>query len=191
MLKALLAVLRSVVGGMLVGATSTCLAQGTIDADRSDAARPSEGDLKSVRRVLERQPVGNTTLDSMRGGFDDGRGLRASFGIERTISIDGVTVTLQSVHIADLSRVNAEQAQRLVALLGSATLIQNGAGNSLLAGQSQLRAGVTVIQNSLDNQSIKSSTLIDSASNSLRLLQGINANSSLRDALLAPLAARP
>lgn len=178
-------------GGLVFAMATACNAQSASRAAPAadSAAATDQGTL--VRERLATPPVSAAVLDSMRGGFDDGNGLRASFGIERSTSVNGAVVALQSVQIADLSRISAEQAGRLAAILGTGTLVQNGAANSLAAGQAQLRAGTVVIQNSLDNQQIRSSTVIDSASNSLRLLQGINAAGSLRDALLAPLAARP
>ncbi len=66
---------------------------------------------------------------------------------------------------------------------GTAALIQNGAGNSFSPVALPQTAGATFIQNSVNNQTIQSLTIINAATNSLELLKGANLQSTLLDAI--------
>ncbi len=79
------------------------------------------------------KPVSDETLDQARGGFDVA-GLKASFGIERTVSIDGVATTVQSLQIPDISQMTKDQAAQLEAATRSVFVVQNGPGNSVATG---------------------------------------------------------
>jgi hypothetical protein len=79
------------------------------------------------------KPVSDETLDQARGGFDVG-GLKASFGIERTVSIDGVATTVQSIQIPDISKITKDQAAQLEAATRAVFVVQNGPGNSVATG---------------------------------------------------------
>ncbi len=135
--------------------------------------------------------VEDATLDTMRGGFDDGQGLRASFGIERSTSINGTLVVSQSIQIPDLSRISTQQAAQLHSMLSGVTLISNGPGNAFTPSAPGAPGGATIIQNSLDGQTIKSLTVINATTNSLGALQAANAAATLRNALIAPIVSRP
>lgn len=136
-------------------------------------------------------PVMPEVLAELRGGFDLGNGLSASIGIERSTAINGAIITTQTVQIPDLARMTAVQAAQLRSVLGDVTLIRNGTGNVFAGAPAQAPAGAIVVQNTLDDQTLRNLTVISTTSNSLRLLQGVNAAGALRDALLAPLAPRP
>ncbi len=135
--------------------------------------------------------VDDARLDGMRGGFEIGPGLRASFGIERSTTINGTLVVSQSIQIADLSRISVDQATQLQSLLSNVSLVRNGPGNAYAPLAGTAPGGATVIQNSLDGQAIKSLTVINATTNSLGALQAMNAASTLRNALIAPLVSRP
>lgn len=79
------------------------------------------------------KPVSDETLDQARGGFDVA-GLKASFGIERTVTIDGVATTVQSLQIPDISQMTKDQAAQLEAATRSVFVVQNGPGNSVATG---------------------------------------------------------
>lgn len=66
---------------------------------------------------------------------------------------------------------------------GATALIQNGLGNMATTGILSPEAAATVIQNSANNQTIQSVTVINAATNSLDLLKGANLRSTLLDAL--------
>jgi len=120
-------------------------------------------------------------LDRMRGGFDMPSGLALSFGIERVVYVNGDLVATASVHIPDINRMTAAQAQSL-ADMQQGLLVQVGDGNTF--NPSSAINGV-VIQNSLDAQDIRALTTLDVGVESLGMFQQLNANASLQDALNA------
>lgn len=197
-------------------------------------------------------PVSDARLAQARGGFDIGNGLMASFGFDRTVTINGVTTTIANVQIPDISKMTKDQAQALEAAT-RAQLVQNGPGNSVSApimsspsgsttttstasagsttstspgsgeaSESTLSSttapaknaapakattpesvataaivapavaaatqaignSATVIQNSLDNQTIQGSTTLTTTVNSLSTFHSINFQAGLQDALI-------
>ena len=134
--------------------------------------------------------VSDEHLDNMRGGFDVGAGLNVSFGIVRTISINGDIVNSTRFNLPDVSRITTEQAQIASAAMAEAGIVQNGANNFVAAGvASQLNAG-TVIQNSLNDQKIQTLTVINASVNSLGILKAINTQNTLREAILGSMGIR-
>lgn len=143
-----------------------------------------ENDLRKSFQPDEWAAASDESLDTMRGGFDTGAGLTVSFGIVRTISINGDLVSRTSFNLPDVSKITAEQAQVTSAAIAEAGIIQNGASNFVEPGaQSHLATG-TVIQNSLNDQKIQSLTVINAGVNSMSLLKSINTQTVLKDALL-------
>ena len=148
-------------------------------------------------------------LDGLRGGFELGAGLTVSFGIARTVMINGEVLSRTSFVLPDIGKITAEQAAMARAALGGLTVVQNGPGNGVAPnaftlspstsatsatdgvspGGPVLSSG-TVIQNSLSNQVLQNTTLINTGVNSLGLLKLGHANSALRDALLGGLGQR-
>lgn len=128
-------------------------------------------------------PVSSAVLDQMRGGFTLGEGLQVSLGIERLVSINGEIVSRTSFELADMSHLSAEQAELTREALSSVKLIQNGGDNIYQATMSAQTLGGTVIQNTLNDQLIRSQTVINSTVNSTALLKTLNFNGSLSDAL--------
>jgi hypothetical protein len=141
------------------------------------AERPAEGIFAKGSVALA-----EAALDGVRGGFDDGNGLRITFGIERAVYINGNLVATTNFNVADLGKVTGGQAAPVgvdksnVGLL----LIQNGPGNVVQPGIAQTTAG-TVIQNTLNNQNINSVTLVNASVNSLQMFKGIDLQSMLRN----------
>lgn len=129
-------------------------------------------------------PVSNEKLGKMRGGYDAGPGLNVSFGIVKSVTINGDLVSKTSFDLPDVTKISAEQASLVRAAISEATVIQNGVGNFVDVGiRSELAAG-TVIQNSLNNQHIQTLTVINTSVNSLALLKAINIQTALNDALV-------
>lgn len=141
--------------------------------------------------------VGDTTLESMRGGFDLGGGLMVSFGISRAITVNGVLLAATTFNIPDVARITAVQAAALERQMNSTNLVQVGPNNSVVAttgvagaaaagvaASAGLPAAATVVQNTLDNQTIQTRTLIDTTTNAMSLAKSINAAGALRDALI-------
>lgn len=125
--------------------------------------------------------VGDDTLARMRGGFDLGGGVMVSFGITRSVAINGVLVATTSFHVPDIGRITPTQAAAFEKNIGGAGLIQVGTGNTMTAGV--LPAVATVVQNTLNGQTIQTRTLIDTTTNGMSLVKGINTGSTLHDAL--------
>lgn len=83
------------------------------------------------QRVEVWMAASNRMLDSMRGGFDLGDGLLVSFGITRSVSINGNLIVTTSFNIPDLSRITPAQAALVNQQAGSFNLVQNGPGNTV------------------------------------------------------------
>ena len=127
----------------------------------------------------------NDRLDSLRGGFDMGAGLKMSFGMVRTVSINGDVVNSSSFNFPDITQITPEQARIANTVMSESGLVQIGLNNVLTPSvKSQLAAG-TFIQNSLNDQKIQTLTVFNAGVNSLGLLKAINTQSTLRDAILA------
>jgi hypothetical protein len=135
-------------------------------------------------------PVNDAQLERMRGGFTTPTGLAVSLGIDRLVSINGNVVARTSFDIADLNHMSQEQARLTRDALSSVKLIQNGGDNIYQAGESTRAIGGVVIQNTLNDQLIRSETVISSTVNSASLLKTLNFQGSLSDALTRAVSAR-
>ena len=103
-------------------------------------------------------PLDDAQLAELRGGFALPNGWLLSFGIERTVLVDGEVVTRSALHIPDLSHITQEQARAL-------------------------SRQAIVIQNTQSNRHLQAITEIDVSANTLRALQGINLHQAFSDAL--------
>ncbi len=136
------------------------------------------------------QAVSEDRLDDMRGGFDVPSvaglqsGLHIAFGIDRAVYINGDLVASASVNIPDVARMTAAQAQQLATVVNTVNLVQNGPNNvappDVTAGAA---AAATVIQNSLNNQTLQAVTTINAAVNSLPQFHQLNLSNVLQGAL--------
>ncbi|HEV7813973.1 MAG TPA: hypothetical protein VGP06_02590 [Janthinobacterium sp.] len=135
-------------------------------------------------------PASDAALDQARGGVDLGGGLVMSLGIARTVTINGNVLSTNTLNIADVARLNSEQGGYDKHALNTLTLLQNGAGNTFLAGTMPQAVAGTVVQNSLNDQTLLTRTVINSSVNSMELLKGINFQGSLRDALSGAIGIR-
>lgn len=122
-------------------------------------------------------PVPLDRLDDLRGGYALPGGMSIAFGLERTVAVNGELVVAQRIDIPDLSRMTTEQAQQLAAFAQGQT-VQVGGATAITPGM-----GTLVIQNALDSQTIQASTSLHTTVNTLSLLQNLNFNQSLSDAL--------
>lgn len=122
-------------------------------------------------------------LDGMRGGFAPAPGLVVSFGIVRTVELNGAVVASTSFQINDLRSISAAQGQQL-AQAAAAMVVQKGLGNAVtLNGHGVLP--ITIVQNTLNDQKIRTITQIDAVTNGMSLLKGMNTLGTLTDALSA------
>lgn len=132
------------------------------------------------------EPVSAEVLDASRGGFTTPGGLEVSLGIQRVVTINGDIVARTSLQIADIRAMTSAEALNAQEALAATTLVQNGVGN-IFTGDS---ISGTFIQNSLNDQIIRSQTMISSSVNSAALLKDLNFNQSVRDAALQGIGAR-
>jgi hypothetical protein len=125
----------------------------------------------------------NHTLDLQRGGFSLGQGLMVSFGISRAVYINGQLVTSTAFQLNDLTRLNAAQVATLAQHIpAQAQLVQNGPGNSVEPGA--LAAPLTTyIQNTLNDQTLRSQTVIQATSNGLSMVKSLNLQTTLSEAI--------
>lgn len=129
------------------------------------------------------QAVDDATLEQARGGFDMPGGLNLSLGIERLVSINGEVVASTSFMIADVARLTVAEASQARAALTAMNVVQNGTGNLFAAGALEQTMAGTVIQNSLNDQVLRSQTIVNTSVNSLELLKIANFQDTLQNAL--------
>lgn len=141
-------------------------------------------------------PLPDERLADLRGGFDLANGLKVSFGIQRAVYINGALVTTTSLNVGGLSAVTSGAAPSQIAATHGidsigANIIQNGLANFIqgIAGANNPIAA-TVIQNTMDNQTIRSVTVVNATVNSLQILKSLNLNGALRDAISASIGHR-
>ena len=138
-------------------------------------ARGQGGDLGA-----EWQPVDPGRLAQMRGGFQMPSGMMLSFGIERAVFVNGQLTARIAVQIPDVARITPEQAQAL-ADFNRGMVVQIGNGNRFDPAQAP---GALIIQNTLDDQDIRTLTRIDVGVDTLGAYQSLNASGALNDALV-------
>lgn len=122
----------------------------------------------------------DTVLDTLHGGFETAAGMRVSFGIERAVFVNGVLASVTTVNVADLGQLSG----RGVSEGATVAVIQNGPNNAFVAHASNAGALATVIQNSLDNQTIRAVTTINATVNSIEMLRTARLDQSLRDTMV-------
>ena len=121
-------------------------------------------------------------LDDYRGGFVTNNGLEVSLGIERIVTINGNVAEHSDLELGDLGRLTSGQSTLTADTAAQVRLIQNGGGQfAVQMGNNAL--GGTIIQNSLNDQLIRNQTIINASVNARGLLQTLNFQSSLANAL--------
>ena len=123
------------------------------------------------------------TLDGYRGGFTDpNSGLAVTLGIERIVTINGNVAAATNLNFGDLGSLASGKTTLSADAANQLALIQNGSGNmNVQFGPSVL--GGTVIQNSLNNQLINNATIINASVDAKGMLQAMNFQSTLANAL--------
>ncbi|MCE5231756.1 MAG: hypothetical protein ABFC67_14195 [Mizugakiibacter sp.] len=155
--------------------------------ERPVALRPRDGGMGPE---LAWTPVGDDHLDTMRGGFETRSGLKVGFGIERVVYINGTLAASTRVDIADVGHITADEARELAAVIGTATWIRNGPGNTFDPATMSTTYGTTVIQNTLDNQVIRNQITINASVNTLQDFKALNALGTLQSALFNTVGGR-
>jgi hypothetical protein len=159
--------------------------------------------------------VDTQSLDEIRGGFDL-NGISFSIGIERAVYINGNLVATNVLNVKDLQSTvggtsmasalpvnaattvaggqngtankvapqvsqNSQQASS-----GSLGVIQNGPGNSV-ASQVIQNSAATVIQNSLDKQTIQNVTTINASVNSIQMTRAMSVQNAIQYGIVSSL----
>lgn len=131
-----------------------------------------------------------STLDGLRGGFTTDNGLTVTLGLERIVTINGNVAEHSQLDFGDLGRLTRGQASLSPDAMGQIRLIQNGAGSEYAVQMGPNALGGTVIQNSLNDQLIRNQTIINASVNARGLLQALNFQSTLANALQTAAASR-
>jgi hypothetical protein len=137
--------------------------------------------------VADWTPVGQDTLDSLRGGFDVGNGLMASFGIDRAVYVNGNLVTQTSFNVPDIAHMTTMQAAAMQSALNAMSITQIGPNNTFDPSSLGGTSAGTVIQNTLDNQKIQTITTLNTSVNSLNAFRAGNFQDALQQAQLQSL----
>lgn len=104
--------------------------------------------------------VDDSALEQARAGFELPGGVLLALGVERLVSINGTVVANTHFSFPDMTQLSAADVQRT----------------------SDALAGV-LVQNSLNDQTLRSQTTINATVANLAMLKAVNFESSLRDAL--------
>jgi hypothetical protein len=146
----------------------------TLWVESMTSAMASEGN----EYFRQRMPVSEAVLDQMRGGFQSSpNDPILSFGIERTVHLNGQLVSSTVLNIPDLMQL-AGNSSRVF------TLVQTGSGNALTPGTATLPALMTVLQNSLDNQNIQNQTVINATVGALGWTRSLALGNALSQATI-------
>jgi len=73
--------------------------------------------------------VPDAQLDTIRGGFDFGDNLRASFALQRTVLVNGMEAMRTTISVPDIANITAQQAAQLQSALQ--TTVINVGNNSV------------------------------------------------------------
>jgi hypothetical protein len=122
----------------------------------------------------EWQPVAEQMLADARGGFETGNGLLVALSVDRVLSLNGNTIasgqlSMDAAALAGRSALSTFQVARV------------GEGSALVQAAQPL-AGLA-LQNSANDQLIRSQTTIDATVNSLSILNDMHFGDSLRQSL--------
>lgn len=134
----------------------------------------------------------NHTLDQLRGGFDLPAGFLVSFGISRAVYINDRLITSTSFQLSDIAKFTPAQAVVLSEQTASqAQLVQNGFGNTVEPGALTGVPLATYIQNTLNNQTLRTQTVIQASTNGLlSALRSMNLQATIREAVANAIASR-
>lgn len=125
------------------------------------------------------QAVSAEQLEQARGGFEPGNGLLVSLGVERLVWINGGVVASSRFDYADVTKLSAaEISAASMALAG----VRVSDGGAMALPDSP---GALLIQNSLNDQAIRSQTTISTTVSNLVMLKSLNFEGVLRAALSA------
>jgi len=133
--------------------------------------------------------VDSATLEAARGGFITADGLMVTLGLERLVSINGTVVERTEMQLGDIGKLARGEGTLSRDALGELRLIQNGDVRTM-AGNAQNLLGGTIIQNSLNDQTIRNQISINATVNTAGMLRALNFGASLNNALSSAVGTR-
>lgn len=162
-------------------------------ASQADSRRPQQPPQQlqvSASQGTVWLAASDRTLDRMRGGFDLGAGLVVSFGISRAVYVNGQLLTSTSFQLGDITRLTAAQASTLgQQIVRQAQVVQNGPGNTLEPAAATVPLA-TYIQNTLNDQTLRTQTVIEATSSGLGVLRNLNLQATINRAIADAMANR-
>ena len=145
-----------------------------------------------VFELTSQVPVSDAELATMRGGFTTSDGLLVSFGIAQAIYVNGVLDSTNSFTVT--GGTGANPMLQVASQMGNNGLrvVQIGAqgSNTFHPGTtpiSGLPGSLTVIQNTLNQQVITNSTVINASLANMGLFRDLNLSNSLRQQMIGAL----
>ena len=127
--------------------------------------------------------VDSAALDAVRGGFGYGDTLLVTLGIDRLVQVNGNTVEHSTVQFGDVGKLASGSAPLSADNQQGARLIQNGQAGQFVSRLPAGALGGAVIQNTLNDQLISNQTTIRASVNNAGVVQAMNFNASLSQAL--------
>lgn len=126
-------------------------------------------------------PVDSATLAAVRGGFASSDATTSlSLSIRQSVYLNDALMATSAIQVT-------QDGTQLSAQATLPALVQVGPGNTAPPGFASVGAASALIQNSLDNQKIRSVTAIDVSAQILGAYRGMNLQSMLNGALTASL----
>ncbi|MEJ2480725.1 MAG: hypothetical protein P8Y78_11255 [Acidihalobacter sp.] len=123
-------------------------------------------------------PVSRATLATLRGGYSIGSaayGIELSFAITRVSYINGQLVAQNALTSPSMEGIGTEPAVQL---------IQNGSNNAFSIAGAKLPSNVlTVIQNTIDSQVIKNTTVINATVTNQHFVRSMAVSRSIDQAV--------
>ncbi|MBP0623569.1 flagellin [Cupriavidus consociatus] len=153
------AAVDSALAGLTGGAGGSA---GSSSAGSASAGSASAGSTGAAASASGTAGAASATSAAANGGSASASGAAGAAGLPATVVTTGTGQVVTN---------------------GLLNVIQNGAGNSAAVG-SLAGTPATVIQNSMDNQSIRSLMTIDAGVNTLQAFRSQLANATLQDALM-------
>jgi hypothetical protein len=183
---------RIAAGGLCVLLATVCQAQTRpARAVRASTLAPAAQTIPQPGEAIW-LAASDRTLDKMRGGFDLGAGLMVSFGISRAVYINGQLITSTTFQIGDLASLTPPQAAALSQQISTQTqaqVVKNGPGNTVEVNVGTVPLA-TYIQNTVNNQTIRSQTIIDATSNGMGIVKGLNLQATIDEAIAKAIGTR-
>ncbi|MDR3578683.1 MAG: hypothetical protein P4L44_01830 [Oryzomonas sp.] len=147
-----------------------------------------------VFELASQVPVSDAELATLRGGFTTPDGILVSFGITQATYVNGILDSTNSFTVTQGGSTGANPALQVASQMGNNGLrvIQIGpqGSNTFLPSTTPtlgLSRSLTVIQNTLNQQVITNSTVINASLANMGLVRDTNLSNALRQQMISGL----